>query len=151
MQIEAATYPDSGRLAAAHALCFESGWSAAEIARLLQQPAVFAQMAEHGDDVAALALIRVVLEEAEVLTIGVTPDYRRAGVAADLLASCEAEARERGAGRMFLEVSAANVAARALYDRAGYSEIGVRRRYYADGQDAQVLEKSLASCGQNGS
>jgi ribosomal-protein-alanine N-acetyltransferase len=46
---------------------------------------------------------------------------------------------------MFLEVSEANGAARALYAAAGFEEAGRRRRYYADGSDALVLRRALLS------
>jgi ribosomal-protein-alanine N-acetyltransferase len=49
--------------------------------------------------------------------------------------------------RMFLEVAAGNIAARALYDRAGYCECGRRKGYYqrpdATRDDAVVMEKAL--------
>lgn len=55
---------------------------------------------------------------------------------------------EAGAARIFLEVSVENAAARRLYARAGYTQIGRRKAYYADGTDALVLEKWLREDGQ---
>ena len=53
----------------------------------------------------------------------------------------------RGAATMFLEVSTRNEAARTLYARAGFTEVGRRARYYADGSDALVLRAALNSPG----
>ena len=56
------------------------------------------------------------------------------------------EARRLGASEMFLEVAETNAAARALYARQGFGEIGRRARYYQDGQtetDALVLRRAL--------
>jgi ribosomal-protein-alanine N-acetyltransferase len=53
------------------------------------------------------------------------------------------EAGRRGAGALFLEVAGANAAARALYARMGFRDVGRRRRYYADGTDALVMRAAL--------
>ncbi|KJS42220.1 MAG: alanine acetyltransferase, partial [Rhodospirillaceae bacterium BRH_c57] len=51
--------------------------------------------------------------------------------------------RQRGAARLFLDVSTANTAARALYTASGFAEIAHRRRYYADGSDAVIMVLDL--------
>ena len=93
------------------------------------------------------ALYRVVVDEAELLTISVMPDARRGGIGAGLLAACHEGARLSGAVRMFLEVAEGNLAARSLYDHASYRECGRRKGYYRrpDGSqdDAVVMEKTL--------
>jgi len=93
------------------------------------------------------AVIRVALDEVELLSIAVTPESRQRGLGARLLAVAEAEARAAGAARMFLEVAESNAAARALYARAGYSLAGRRRGYYRhdDGrrEDALVLARDF--------
>jgi ribosomal-protein-alanine N-acetyltransferase len=92
------------------------------------------------------ALGSSVAGEGEVILVAVAPAARRRGVGARLLAALEAWARGEGADSMFLEVAVGNGAARALYDRAGYRQVGVRRGYYRDGaEDALCLSKSLAS------
>jgi ribosomal-protein-alanine N-acetyltransferase len=42
-----------------------------------------------------------------------------------------------------LEVATGNTAAQALYARAGFTDVGLRRRYYADGSDALVMRVNL--------
>jgi len=51
-----------------------------------------------------------------------------------------ARARELGAERILLEVRADNPRAQRLYERNGYRQIHVRRRYYDDGTDAIIME-----------
>ncbi|PQA88375.1 ribosomal protein S18-alanine N-acetyltransferase [Hyphococcus luteus] len=82
-------------------------------------------------------------DEAELLTIGVAAAARRKGLGAALLAAVLDAAHGVGANRFFLEVGADNAAARALYARAGFSQVGVRKAYYADGADADVLARDL--------
>ena len=59
--------------------------------------------------------------------IGVDPAYRRRGIARALLDAAIAEARSRGARKLTLRVFAPNVAARGLYEAAGFEVEGVLR------------------------
>lgn len=130
-------------LAAIHEAAFERGesWGVVMLAAQLGQPGVVALLDEAG----GMILIRVAADEAEILTLAVAPEARRTGLGRALLdAACEA-ARAAGAVRLFLEVSATNQAARALYDAAGFQQIGRRRRYYADGSDALTMSLTLTS------
>ena len=145
-------------LARIHALAFaDEGrpWSAPELMALLSEPAIGLRLAHHerheaGDRLApsGFALFRVAADEAEILTVSVVPEARRAGLGRALVAACEEGARRSGAARIYLEVAAANAPARALYDAAGYGEVGRRKGYYQrpDGSrdDALVLLKPLA-------
>lgn len=135
---------DPARLAALHAEAFAAPWSEAEFADLLQQAGVFA--VEEAD---GFILIRVVLDEAEILTLAVRPTARRAGLGGRLVGQGAVRAAQAGAVRLFLEVAEDNVAARTLYDRAGFAQIGRRKAYYAapDGGriDALVLGLDLAA------
>jgi [ribosomal protein S18]-alanine N-acetyltransferase len=87
----------------------------------------------------------VAADQAEILTLAVVPAARRRGVGAALLQAVMQAAAARGAAALFLEVSTANDAARALYARAGFCEVGRRCRYYADGTDARVLTRALTA------
>jgi [ribosomal protein S18]-alanine N-acetyltransferase len=88
--------------------------------------------------------IRILDAEAEILTVGVVPAARRAGIARRMLDVLLAEAIRRGAAEVFLEVRVDNAAARALYLREGFEEIGIRRGYYDAGRvDAVTMRKEL--------
>ena len=129
--------------AALHALCFPDPWPEADFARLLASSGVAGLIARRGDEPVGLALIRTVAGECELLTIGVVPDARRTGAGAALLSGCEGSARQAGARRLFLEVSDANSPAAALYERAGYRQVGLRKGYYRDGSAARVMARDL--------
>lgn len=113
-------------LAALHATAFPAPWGAAALADLLSQPGVVAETAADG-----FILIRVVADEAEILTLAVRPDARRQGLGGRLVAAAAARAAGLGAARLFLEVAQDNAAARGLYARNGFVEVGRRRGYYA--------------------
>lgn len=86
---------------------------------------------------------RVVADEAELIEIAVAPRARRRGHGRRLIAHLVDDARGRGVGAIHLEVRAGNRAARALYTACGFIDVGRRRRYYADGEDAVVCSLTL--------
>lgn len=85
--------------------------------------------------------------EAELLNITVAPEVRGSGLGRQLLDRVCKDAQAKGAERLFLEVRASNVPARALYARNGFTEVGLRRAYYAlpEGgrEDAILMAKTL--------
>ncbi|WP_292070921.1 ribosomal protein S18-alanine N-acetyltransferase [Brevundimonas sp. UBA7534] len=132
---------DPHALAALHATAFPAPWSAAVFVDLLAQPGVFAVTEADG-----FILMRAVLDEAEILTLAVRPSARGAGLGGRLVGQGAVRAAQAGATRIFLEVAEDNAAARALYDRAGFRQIGRRRGYYDGGRiDALVLERDMAA------
>jgi ribosomal-protein-alanine N-acetyltransferase len=89
--------------------------------------------------------MRIIQDEAEVLSIAVAPEMRRQGVAQALLRAASTEAEWRGAASLLLDVARDNAPARAFYAQAGFAERGVRRRYYKSGADALQLVLQLPS------
>lgn len=141
--IRVAEPSDAGLLAALHAPSFHSPWDEAAFADLLGQTGVFALAAEAG-----FILCRVILDEAEILTLSVLPESRGQGMGRRLTAAAADLARASGAERMFLEVAEDNTSARALYARAGFHQAGRRKAYYETPQgqtDALILVLNLCS------
>lgn len=136
--------PEGGPLMAAlHGQCFDPGWSEADMVSLLSSPGVTGLVVHDHGAPAGLALVRAAAGEAEILTIGVLPAARRAGLGALLMEACLSAARDHRCQTLFLEVSEANSAAAALYAGAGFAEIGRRKAYYRDGGDARLLSRTL--------
>ncbi len=84
-----------------------------------------------------------IVDVAELQRIAVDATHRRTGIASDLLARVEQEARRRQVDRLLLEVREDNHGACAFYAARGFSEIDRRPRYYADGTTAVILLKEL--------
>ncbi len=135
---------DAAALAATHARAFdtERPWSATEFDALLSQKGVVLT-----GDAGCFVLARVVLDEAEILTLATTPSEQRKGMASAVLATFAGVARQQGVKTMFLEVAADNVAALALYRRAGFFEVGQRPAYYVrkngPAADAVIMKRHL--------
>jgi [ribosomal protein S18]-alanine N-acetyltransferase len=136
-------------LAELHAICFpDDPWSPQAIAQVIGITGFFGRAAFAGDKPAGFVLAQGLAEECEILALGVLPNYRRAGVASTLLDAVTAEGQRRGTRRLFLEVAADNIAARALYRAHGFVQVGRRRNYYRRGTalvDALVLRMLLST------
>lgn len=142
---------DASRLARLHGLSFTDPWLEASFAALLGRQEVFGLMLiAHGEEIAGFLLARVVAGEAEILTFCVDPALRLSGRGRQLLEEACRRAHSEGALSMFLEVAEDNIAALALYKKAGFVSVGRRKGYYVDaaagvrGSDALVMRKMLA-------
>lgn len=131
-------------LAATHRAAFlqERPWQEAEFAALLNGRGIILS-----GDANSFVLGRVIMDEAEILTVATHPTVQGRGLAGKALSAFETAAVAMGATAAFLEVAADNVAARALYARAGYGQVGQRAAYYqrpdASAADGLILRKDL--------
>jgi len=133
-----ATPHAAAALAAMHAACFpEEPWDEASFLTLLTQPGMTGLIDERG----GFLLLRTVLDEAEIITIGATTP--RQGIATALLTAALTQAAATAVRKIHLEVAAKNTPARALYEKFGFVQTGLRKRYYADGGDALMLQKAV--------
>lgn len=126
--------------------CFRSPWTRGMLTAELTSPlsvAVYEYVGEEPDkELVAFAFGRVVADEAELFQIGTRSDLRGQGIAKRLLERFHDEARKKGAAVCFLEVRTRNIMAIALYEKAGYERVSVRKDYYPD-DDALVMRKEL--------
>lgn len=92
------------------------------------------------DRIVGYAGVWTPFDEGHITAIAVDPPYRRQGVGELLLLGLIEQAMDMGAHQMTLEVRVSNTAARLLYERYGFREAGVRRRYYTDNhEDALIM------------
>jgi ribosomal protein S18 acetylase RimI-like enzyme len=77
-----------------------------------------------------------------IATLSVLPEFRRQGIARALLRECE---KQLLTARLRLCVRLENAGAIRLYEQEGYSRVGTWTKYYNDGGDALVMEKSLGT------
>ena len=137
-----ATRSDIDVLAAIHGSAFTAteAWSRDVFDLQLALPNVFALLHDAG----GMVLVRIAADEAEILTLAVTPRERCRGIGYFLLMKATELAASLGVRSVFLEVSVANINAHALYTKAGFRDAGRRPHYYSDQSDALVLRLDLA-------
>ena len=124
---------DSAVAAALHATAgLSEAWDEASFSGLLETSGVGGTAAIDGETElpAGLVLWRVVADEAEILTICVSPPFRRSGIGRLLLSNAIDAARSAGAARMALEVAVDNIAATRLYESFAFVSAGTRAGYY---------------------
>ena len=92
------------------------------------------------DPIIGFAGMWIVMDEAHITTIGVLPEFRGNGLGELLLVTLCTAAMRHGAEWVTLEVRVSNDSAQALYRKYGFTQQGVRRRYYSDnGEDAYIM------------
>ena len=121
-------------------LCFSDPWSRRLLSELLENEAA-ATLAAVGEDgtVLGYAGIQVVLDEGYVNNVAVRPEYRRQGVASQLLDVFRRFGEGQGLAFLTLEVRDSNQAARALYAKHGYAETGRRKNYYQHPREDAII------------
>jgi ribosomal-protein-alanine N-acetyltransferase len=89
---------------------------------------------------AGMIVTWVIYDEVHIATFAVAPEFRNQKIAQRLLAHTLMDACHSGAQKVFLEVRRGNTAARALYQKFGFVEVGARPHYYQDnGEDAVMM------------
>ena len=150
MTLRQAKADEAGGLSHLHGRCFDEAWSADFIARVVGGPGGIALAAvdpDNGDPdggYIGFAFVRVTADEAELLSIGVLPEWRDGGVGRLLVRAAIERARATGAVKIHLEVADDNHPARALYNAAGFRQVGRRPGYYdKTGADALTMALDL--------
>lgn len=99
--------------------------------------------------IVGFAIARVLVDDAELLLIAVSPDARRGGVATTLLNELAAKLCDVGKTPLHLEVRASNEGAIRFYEARGFFRSGVRKNYYPNGvlgnqrEDAILMQRKL--------
>jgi ribosomal-protein-alanine N-acetyltransferase len=100
-----------------------------------------ALVVEQSGRVVGLIVGRQVADEWEIENIAVTGAARRCGLGSRLVGEFLDLVRGRGGKAVFLEVRESNEAARSLYEKWAFLEVGRRKMYYQDpAEDALVLK-----------
>lgn len=136
---------DVPRVATIEAASFPEPWSEAMFQDELSNRVARCIVCVGGEprDVLGFALWWLVADEVHLHQIAVDPAWRRRGIARRLMEELERRGVAEGATLVDLEVRPGNHPARALYRGLGFQEVGVRRAYYTDGEDAVVLRRAI--------
>ncbi|CUW43534.1 ribosomal-protein-alanine acetyltransferase [Brucella vulpis] len=149
VSIEPLGAQDSHAIQRIHAVAFHHGWSSDDFRSLIAQDTVFGFIARpqgKPNEACGFVLARLVVGEAEILTIAVSRDVQRQGVGRMLMDGVLRHLYQERAETLFLEVDEANIAAQALYRRLGFQKVGDRPAYYetANGRSAAfILRRDL--------
>ena len=121
-------------------LCFSDPWSRRMLSEHLENECAATLVAITPDGtVLGYAGLLVVLDEGYITNVAVCPEYRRQGIAGELLGVFRRFAEGNNLAFLTLEVRESNAPARALYSKYGYTEVGVRKNYYDHPKENAIL------------
>ena len=144
------TPADFPALYAIEELCFESPirFSRVYLQRLIASPDSATWVAEENSEIAGFTIVEwyddpVAGRVAYIQTIEIASQFRRRGIASQLLRQAETSARSAGATLIWLHVESTNEAAIRLYRAHGFTHRGHEDHYYARGRNAEIYSKTL--------
>lgn len=149
-----ANLEDIPDLADIHMRCFAKAWKASEFQSLLQDKTVSCLIQRRSsfrytDKIVGFVLVRSVVDEAEILTIAVDPDFQNEGIGAALMQETMRRLYADRVAKLFLEVDAVNKPALSLYQNLGFEQVGERKGYYKAGRDevslALIMQRSFTA------
>ena len=144
MKIELMTADHVPQIAELEKICFNDPWSEKSIASELDNRLSLWLVAMDGDRVAGYVGSQSVLGETDMMNIAVHPDFRRRGIAEELVVKLVEELKVRGNHSLMLEVRVSNDPARNLYEKLGFQQVGLRKNYYRNPkEDACILRKEF--------
>jgi ribosomal-protein-alanine N-acetyltransferase len=140
--VEPAGLRDAPALAQIHGASFHRGWGESEFDSMLTERNTLVHRLRIGRKVVGFSVSRMAADEAEILSIAVAESHRGRGLSHTLLLTHLGHLAGRGVRTVFLEVEENNQPARRLYERAGFTVVGRRERYYRQG-DGEPLNALL--------
>lgn len=144
MQLRAWEEKDIPVIAEMEKRCFpKDPWTERMLFDALKTSYMWNVLAEEGGQVCGYGCLIVVFEDAEIANIAVDIPYRGKGIGEKLLSAMHEKAKTLGARQSLLEVRVSNAPAIGLYEKLGYERYGIRKNYYADGEDAFVMKMQL--------
>lgn len=120
--------------------CFKDLWPADSFERELENKRVaFYITARHGEKIVGYMGAWLIMDEIHITTLGVDPEWQNRKVGTQLVMHLLKESVSKGVRWATLEVGERNAPALKLYGKFGFIQIGVRKEYYRDGENALVM------------
>lgn len=124
--------------------CFSDAWSQNGISESLANPQAVCLAAEKAGKLVGYLFAYQAADEAEIARIAVAREQRRKGAGRKLLDSLEELCRKGQIHRLMLDVRESSEGARAFYEKAGFTEDGMRKGFYTEpAEDAVLMSKEI--------
>lgn len=130
---------NTDQLIALEKLCFAYHWTPEQFRLGLRDGAYTVLGIFDNANLAGYIAFSLIEDEMEILNLAVHPDFRRQGLGTALLGRAFEICREKGIAKSFLDVKESNQGALNLYAKFGYTQIGVRKKYYPDTKENALL------------
>ena len=124
---------------------FSDAWTAQSLCETCRQEQAFISVAEANGDIVGYCIIYYVLDEGEMVRIAIDQKLRHQGIGQALLNYTCGVCKEKGVGKILLEVRESNASARRFYAHYGFGEDGIRKNFYDNPkEDAVLMSKDLS-------
>ncbi|WP_241236291.1 ribosomal protein S18-alanine N-acetyltransferase [Brevibacillus marinus] len=134
------TLDDVGRVSELEKLAFPTPWPAdAFYNELTINKHARYIVAEVEGEVVAYSGMWLLFDEAHITNVAVHPQYRGQGIGERLMRQMMSLALLEGGKKMTLEVRPSNLTARRLYQKLGFTEQGIRKKYYTDNDEDAII------------
>lgn len=119
---------------------FTIPWSIKSFKKELLSDTSLLKVAEIDGEIVGYVVFRRILDEVELLSIAVSPSFRRKGIATKLIKETLNEIKD-GVKACFLEVRISNEGAIRFYEKLGFLRIGIRKKYYLLPEEDAIIMK----------
>ena len=119
--------------------CFRHPWSKESMMKELDNPAARFLMMKEDGRIIAYAGVWFILDEGHIANIAVMPEYRGKGNGRRIVEALIRLAADSGMSFLTLECRRSNTVAQNLYHSLGFKDVGFRKRYYENVEDALIM------------
>lgn len=120
-------------------VCFSVPWTEKQLRAQLPDDRHVFLVAERGGEVLGYVGLMYVLDEGYISNVAVSPDCRRQGIGAALIAELIRRAGQLELAFLTLEARASNAPAIRLYEKMGFQQVGRRKNYYQRPEEDAIL------------
>ena len=113
-------------------------WNDRQYAQEIAAPYTYAVVYENDGQILGYAVFHLLGADSELLSIAVSESAQRTGIGSKLLLSGLSQLDLDKTDCCFLEVRENNIKARRFYENHGFTLFGIRKKYYADGENAAL-------------
>jgi ribosomal-protein-alanine N-acetyltransferase len=144
MTVSKLTKCDCKIIAALFERAFDDGWTEKMLLSAFDTERFHALGVFDGDDLVGAITFSYSVDTADIEDVAVDNAYRKKGIGERLVNKALDKIKEDKKEKVFLEARANNIPAINLYQKVGFENLSVRKKYYDDGEDAVVMVKEIA-------
>jgi ribosomal-protein-alanine N-acetyltransferase len=122
-------------------------WNERQYEQEIKAPYTYAIVYEGDNGIEGYAVFHLLGADSELLSIAVSNSAQRKGIGSQLLHAGLSQLDLDKSDCCFLEVRENNIKARNFYEKHGFNLFGIRKKYYADGENAALYRTEGAQFG----
>ncbi len=120
-------------------LCYENPWSSNKFLDTLANPNSYSQALIADDGLIGYAFFNLAGDSADLLNLAIHPNYQQQGFAQLLMKKTFSKLTKLEVNCLYLEVRESNHRAINFYQKVGFKQISIRKKYYSNGENAKIM------------